>query len=219
MDFELDHLFICVDEGGPEAEQLQALGLTEGPPNIHPGQGTANRRFFFDNTMLELVWVTNPAEAQGEMAGPLQLWERWSGRQGGACPFGVCLRPARAGVEGLPFAAWPYRPTYLPDPLCLHIATTCSSPRVPLLFYFPLYRRPQEQSAPIDGARQHPLGVRQITRVLVHGPTPPALEDPTAMGIVQFPRADHHLMEVGFDGETAGRHADLRPTLPLILRW
>jgi hypothetical protein len=40
------------------------FGLLEGSSNAHPGQGTANRRFFFDNFMLELLWVTNPAEAR-----------------------------------------------------------------------------------------------------------------------------------------------------------
>ncbi|AFY78420.1 MAG: hypothetical protein IGR93_19055 [Hydrococcus sp. C42_A2020_068] len=57
MTFELDHLFICTAIGAPEADRLLSFGLTEGTPNIHPGQGTANRRFFFHNVMLELLWV------------------------------------------------------------------------------------------------------------------------------------------------------------------
>jgi hypothetical protein len=40
--------------------------MAEGEPNTHPGQGTACRRFFFRNAFLELVWVRDPAEAQGE---------------------------------------------------------------------------------------------------------------------------------------------------------
>ena len=43
----LDHIFIRARPGAPEAEALKAFGLTEGSPNRHPGQGTANRRFFF----------------------------------------------------------------------------------------------------------------------------------------------------------------------------
>jgi hypothetical protein len=42
--------------------------LTEGTPNIHPGQGTANRRFFFRNAMLELLWVNDEQFVQGPRA-------------------------------------------------------------------------------------------------------------------------------------------------------
>jgi hypothetical protein len=36
MDFELDHLFICVSASGPEADRLAGLGLTEGGPTRTP---------------------------------------------------------------------------------------------------------------------------------------------------------------------------------------
>jgi hypothetical protein len=52
MTVALDHLFICTSSGAPEAERLAEFGLIEGTPNCHPGQGTANRRFFFHNAML-----------------------------------------------------------------------------------------------------------------------------------------------------------------------
>jgi hypothetical protein len=57
MSVELDHIFICTEVGVPEADQLVTFGLTEGSSNLHLGQGTANRRFFFYNAMLELLWV------------------------------------------------------------------------------------------------------------------------------------------------------------------
>ncbi len=45
MEFELDHFFVLCSLGAPEASLLTAVGLIEGEPNTHPGQGTANRRF------------------------------------------------------------------------------------------------------------------------------------------------------------------------------
>ena len=93
MAVELDHVYLLVSVGAPDADRLAALGLTEGQPNRHPGLGTACRRFFFTNAYLELLWVENPAEAQGEVARPLRLWERWSQRRQGTCPFGVVFRP------------------------------------------------------------------------------------------------------------------------------
>lgn len=48
MTIELEHFFIRVRPAAPEADILAAMGLVEGTPNVHPGQGTANRRFFKD---------------------------------------------------------------------------------------------------------------------------------------------------------------------------
>ena len=96
MAFELDHGFIFTPINAPEAEQLKAFGLSEGSPNTHPGQGTANRRFFFENFMVELLWVSDPVAVQSEVIQPMHLWERWWGREGAACPFGICLRPSHS---------------------------------------------------------------------------------------------------------------------------
>jgi hypothetical protein len=49
MAVEFDHLFVCVSVGAIEAACVAAVGLREGAPNQHPGQGTACRRFFFHN--------------------------------------------------------------------------------------------------------------------------------------------------------------------------
>ncbi len=71
MSFELDHCFIWTEVGAPEADLLIEFGLTEGQSNMHPGQGTANRRFFFENVMLELLWVHNKTEAQSNRVLPV----------------------------------------------------------------------------------------------------------------------------------------------------
>src|ERR1035438_4241157 len=121
MSIELDHLFVCTAPGAPEAEELVRFGLLEGPPNRHTGQGTANRRFAFANAMIELLWVCDAQEAQSEGSRRTLLWERWSERKGKASPFGICLRPVASQDSVPPFPAWEYRPSYLPDPLAIHI--------------------------------------------------------------------------------------------------
>jgi hypothetical protein len=76
---ELDHLFICTAAGAPEAEKRIRFGLSEGTPNDHPGQGTANRRFAFSNAMIELLWVYEPEKAQNQVSTRTMLWDRWVG--------------------------------------------------------------------------------------------------------------------------------------------
>ena len=99
------------------------LGLKEGSANTHPGQGTACRRFFFENAYLELFWVSDPREAQAEEVLKARLFERWSKRNEGACPFAIIFRPADASVAAEPpFPTWAYRPSYMPAGVSIDIA-------------------------------------------------------------------------------------------------
>jgi hypothetical protein len=52
---EIDHIYICTEKNAPAGDLLVEFGLLEGSSNTHPGQGTANRRFYFHNLMLELL--------------------------------------------------------------------------------------------------------------------------------------------------------------------
>ena len=220
MPFELDHLYVLAEPGAPEAERLITLGLVEGTPNVHPGQGTANRRFFFQNAMLELIFVTDEAEARRAEVAPTRLWERSRWRQTAACPFGLCLRAT--GDDAPPFPTYEYRPAYLPEGAAIPIARGTLAVE-PMLFVNPFGRRPDsylpEQRQPLD----HPLGVREISAVHIDsaGCEPPS--DPLyfvrQQGIATFGNATGHLLELTFDGGAAGGMADLRPDLPLVLRW
>ena len=136
---ELDHVFVCCAVGAPEALLLVQRGLLEGSPNNHAGQGTANRRFFFSNAYLELLWVSDPAEAQREVVLPTQLWERWSRRTEGACPFGIVFRPRTVATAETPFSTWSYRPPYLPDGLSIDVGRDMALTE-PQLFYLPFAR-------------------------------------------------------------------------------
>lgn len=112
---QLDHIFIRSSKGGIEAETLLEFGLVEGTPNTHPGQGTANRRFFFHNMMIELLWVEDISEVQNERTKPLKLFERLSGTSEVVSPFGICFRPSENCNSIVPFTCWKYKPVYLPN--------------------------------------------------------------------------------------------------------
>jgi hypothetical protein len=215
---ELDHVFVCTEVGAQAAAAaLARLGLTEGSPNTHPGQGTACRRFFFRNAYLELVWVSEPKEAQSDLAAPTRLWERWSGRGGAACPFALVFRGA--GGARPPFETWAYRPPYLPPGVAIEVAVGTGL-REPELFYIDSSRRPDQLGRqPID----HALPLREISRVEVRlperGAPSTALRAAEEAGLLALRAGDAYLMELAFDGAPYGRHADLRPELPVVLRW
>ena len=141
MTVELDHMFVFTGVGAPEADRLVAFGLTEGTSNPHPGQGTANRRFFFRNAVLELPWVHDECEARSPSIAPARLWERWKYRFTGYSPFGICLRSSTPTGTALPLAMWEYRPPYLPPGLHVDVAGGTAASE-PLLFSGPYGGRP-----------------------------------------------------------------------------
>jgi Glyoxalase-like domain len=220
VDFELDHVLVWVSPGAPEAERLVAFGLTEGTRNVHAGQGTANRRFFFENAMLELIWVHDATEAQTPPGARLGIVERWRHRETGASPFGLCLR-RRAEAATSPFETWPYRPAYLPAGLAIDMAATSLVTREPLIFLAP-FRRP----GAVPAVRQplaHAAGVRKVSavRIGVPGAEPlsATLRAVETTGVATFPRGGEPRLELGFDGERQGGSVDFRPHLPLVFHY
>lgn len=54
---EIDHIFIFSNTNGREADDLVSSGLAEGSNRIHKRQGTMNRKFYFENFFLQILWV------------------------------------------------------------------------------------------------------------------------------------------------------------------
>jgi hypothetical protein len=216
MAFVIDHVFIMCSPGGPEAGALLRAGLVEGSSNTHPGQGTASRRFFFENMYLELVWVSDAEEVQRELVSRTRLWDRWSRREAGACPFGLVFR----GVTGSPrppFPTWSYHPPYSDVAIDIGLGTPLSEPD---LFYF---RFPRPASALSSEPTAHAVPLKSLTALRVGIPGPVVRSEAAlaaeATGLVTFPTADDYVMTLAFDGTAHGRTRDLRPELPLVLAW
>jgi hypothetical protein len=223
MTFEFDHLFILTEIGASDADRLVSLGLLEGTSNHHPGQGTTNRRFFFHNAMLEFLWVCDAEEARSDLIRPTHLWERWANRQNGACPFGICLRTTTNDGDSIAFPSWAYRPPYLPAPLSIAVGTNSDVLTEPMLFQTPFGKRPDRYSTEKAQPLNHPLGLREITRVeLVSAATEPP--SPELQAVLNTDRVGlragvGYCVELEFDGEVQGQQVDFRPGLPLVISW
>jgi len=215
MRIELDHLFVCTAPGAPEAEKLVQFGLHEGPPSQHAGQGTANRRFAFANAMIELLWVSDAREAQSQSTRRTLLWERWSGREDNASPFGICLRPVDSQDTGPPFPAWEHRPAYLSDPLFMHIGEV--GIEEPMWVYLGFMRRVHREQRFIE----HPLGIREITGLTLTTPVPlrsNLSQKIVESGILATRAGTTSLLEIEFDGNRRKEYMDFRPHLPLVFQ-
>jgi len=223
MDLEFDHVFILTQPEGSEADAVIASGFTEGSRNIHPGQGTANRRVFFHNAMLEFLWVTDAAETHTDLIAPMQFLARANYRQSNYSPFGIGLRhsPGTKDAEKLlPFETWAFRPPYLPSYLQFEVAYTqrCE----PLIFVMPFRAtRPDAVSPDKRQPLEHSNAVREITELCITlpqtEPLSPALHFLQELGIAFAPGQTHRL-EITFDGGSQGRTIDFQPKLPLVLQ-
>jgi hypothetical protein len=216
MSLHLDHAFITCEVGAPEAEVLLSHGFVEGSRNVHHGQGTANRRFFFANFMLELFWVSDPAEAASDRVRDTGLWERWSRRKAGASRFGIAYGGAPAAGAPPPFTTQPYFPAYAPPGLSLEVVHGLQL-REPALFYLPWLQADRERREPIE----HAVPVRTVTGIAIGLPDLKALSSAACRvrdaGMLSFIESASPLLEVQFLDQQA-RVIDCRPDLPLIFR-
>jgi Glyoxalase-like domain len=217
MTLEVDHAFIACAPGAPEGDALLRLGFVEGSGNTHPGQGTANRRFFFENFMLELLWVTDRSEATSPQTRRTRLWERCSEREAGVNPFGIVFRAVGDQESAAPYPTWPYYPSYLPAGLSIQIAegTTLQEPE---LFYLPFLRQ--------SGVRRleptnHVPTVGKLRKLRAGVPKLRELSDASRIaescGLLSYFEAEKHVLEIQFEA-SSGVQYDLRPALPLLLR-
>jgi hypothetical protein len=245
---ELDHVFVMCDVGAPEADGLIARGLREGSPNTHPGQGTACRRFFFENAYLELVWVAEPAEAQSAVVAGTRLWERWVHRRSDASPFGIVLRGGSDPDATDPtWPTWSYRPAWLPGDQAIEFADG-QALHEPAIIALPFVSERSRMGAePLD----HDV---PLTRLVVasfgytrRGTLSVAAQALHAAGIATFTSSDEPVARLRFAAglgttlgepalpgrnrpphartlpalqqDCAGRLIDLRPVLPIVLEW
>ena len=221
MRFALDHIFIMTAVGAPEGNRLVDFGLTEGTSNRHTGQGTENRRFFFEQGMLELLWVYDQANAQNLAIEKTNLWDRWTFRGGAASPFGICVKPVDTTAGQAPFPAFKYTPPYLPEGLFFWVADTAVSE--PLWFCPPSERLPNTGRVNAEQPTEHDAGFKAITAVTVTIPGAGGLSDVAKIidreSPVTVQSGDEHLFTVRFDDAQVGKTHDFRPGLPLIFRW
>ncbi|MGH8290301.1 MAG: hypothetical protein ACREV7_14960 [Steroidobacteraceae bacterium] len=189
--------------------------FVEGSRNVHPGQGTANRRFFFANFMLELLWVADPLEAAADAVRHTGLWEHWSRRDEGASRFGIVYGGVPTQGSQLPFTTQSYHPAYLPHPTSIEVVQGLTLAE-PALFWVPSLRveRPTSNE-PIS----HRAPVRNVIRIAVGVPFARSLAKAARrvhdVALLDFFEASSPVLEVRFPAEHDGL-IDCRPDLPLV---
>ena len=214
MSLTLDHVFVITEPGASAAERLIDLGLEEGSANVHPGQGTANRRFFFAGFVLELLYVSDVDEARHGAGRDLNVLARHCDAD--ASPFGLVVRVADPDTPPA-FPNWRYFPDYFGGTLCFHVGENSTDLAEPLCICMPpaLPRRSGPSTEPDNPDWR-------LTDVEIGVPTdaPSAvLQHFAAIDGVHVALGQAHRLTLRFNDGAAGRSEDLAPELPLLVRW
>lgn len=213
MAIELHHFFILTDKEDSLSKQISSIGLIEGTRNNHPGQGTANRRFFLPNSTLELIYVRDVNEALHGRGSRLRFVERVSDPI--SSPFGLIAKSATESKD-VPFPGWHYYPEYFGDDQYFHVGENSDLLEEPLCVCMPTnLSRPETPPK-----SENPLWTLTELRISVPviKPTPP-LEAFSRCEAVSLKLNEPHRMEIVFNEKKGGRTKDMTPEYPVVIYW
>jgi glyoxalase-like protein len=220
-----DHVWIMVSPNAPERAALERAGFQISPDvNHHEGQGTASITVEFQNAFLELMWpdpavpVAPGLERAAEKFRQRMLW-----RSSGWCPIGVGLRRLGQADIGFPFPTWSVTPPWLPAGSAIEMLTPRDDTRSPSLFVTPRALADTIEQAARASKFHHPIGVHRITAIRLVSPRTyrpiDALKYLQNLHVVGLERGEQWLLELTFDGGKKKKSKDLRPDLPLVVRY
>jgi Glyoxalase-like domain len=158
---EIDHIFMFVEPNGPELDQIKALGLIETYRREHPGQGTANVCFAFENMFIELLWMVDPLEALSPPIVRTGLEPRSRWKTAGTCPFGIAWRGEYDGS----IETWDFAPPYLPAGVTIDVAVDSDDPLQPMMFTFPGSKAPANWNEARKGDLQRASGLQIVSQI------------------------------------------------------
>jgi hypothetical protein len=156
---DIDHIFIFTESKGKAADQLVSFGLTEGSSRIHKGQGTTNRKFYFENFFLEILWVHDENEMKSDLVKPTGLWQRANYKTNNSSPFGLCIVNTDE-TDSLFEKSLKYQPEYFPWGLSIDILTNENQPELPWTFRLPFKELKKNEVEPIV----HANGIKRLTK-------------------------------------------------------
>ena len=222
MSLLLDHIFILTDPGAPVADRIAELGLTEGSDNQHPGQGTANRRFFFNNTTLELIYIDDEQECIDGPGRDLDFPGRY--QQTVASRFGLVARLPTAGTTPT-FSYWPYFPQYFPDGTHFLVGKNSSNPVEPLCICMPpnLFNGANKVAQAEALLQKEPVNTGwQLTSLQLTLPVTSVSDTLAAFAHskpVSLEFGDEHHLKLGFNDRRENQSRCFAPEIPLTIEY
>lgn len=228
----LSHCWIMVGTGAPERSALEKAGFRIAPTiNRHTGQGTASISVELLNGFLELMYPdpTVPVSPERKAgAEKFRLKSAW--RESGYSPFGIVFDRTPATPTKLPFPTWTFSADWMDKDTFIEMMTPKEMPRAVSLSIssHAVGTSEKENEAlardPVKGAMfLHPNGARRLTGMRVTAPSadllPPAASYISEHGLMKLDVGKEWLLEVTLDNGKQAVTKDLRPDLPVMIRY
>jgi Glyoxalase-like domain len=222
---ELDHVWIMVSPNAPERAVLERAGFRISPDvNRHDGQGTASITVEFENAYLELIWPDSTVTvAPGLERAAEKFRQRMLWRSSGWCPVGIGLRRTAPSNDALPFPTWSWTAEWMPKGSEMVMLTPRDDTRSPALFIEPRGLTDTGEQAARAALYDHPIGARRITAIRLISPKTyqpiASLKYLQTQHVLSIKAGDQWLLELTFDGGKRKQTKDLRPDLPVVIRY
>ncbi|MEO1516894.1 MAG: VOC family protein [Bacteroidota bacterium] len=234
---QVDHVNIWIDEPAAGKKKLEALGFTAIPDSlcqVHQGQGTTGRYFYFLNAYLELIFINDREEFErnAQKNNALDFLERSNSPDNGFCPFGVALKVDGYDREKIPFDVVAYSQDWMGHGNNIYTAKNSKTKKEePSIFVvypeieFDVFDSKDDllnipnQYAMWRQFYQHDNGVEKITKIKIHShqleETSQTVQALRQIGTVELLEGEPYLMDLYFDDHRQNQSHDLRPVLPL----
>ncbi len=210
---------------------LQKLGLNCTEPQSNSTQGTVSTLIFFENVYLEIFWFEeNSPLVPHDMEQEFNFQARVNWISTGASPFGFGLFYSTTNQDN--FVPEPAEVIVISEsPTSASLQSFCplnlANPEEPICYFVPDYEakrnRLDRSLAIAEETRKPGLGIRKLThlktRIISHRVITPPLIDITNQKLLEIEYKKHPLLELTFDDGNQQRLLDLRPLIPIVLRY
>ncbi len=237
--YQIYYLFAFSSVGRQIVPFLRKLGLNCTEPTKNPAHGTVSTLIFFENVYLELFWSEETSHlAQSDMLREFNFLARVNWLETGASPFGFGLSYPTdndnflaSTVEAM---GTDERSTF--EQLLPFCSINLSNPEEPICYLVPDYEakgnRLNRVLATAEQIMNPSLEMRKLTHVklrvirdqlsllaLPNRVLATPLVSLGAQNLVDIEYKKHPLLELTFDDGNQKRFVDLRPLIPIVLRF
>jgi hypothetical protein len=227
---ELDHIFIWVSKGAPEAKALEEIGLQPyAEATQHKGQGTASKVFIFENAYLELIWIEDEqAAAKNAARSGIDMRRRARWRQTGASPFGIGLHYLRGKASPAPFPVIPYWSEWMKPETTIEFSKAITAQSEPMYFIVPDYLAVSDSALQealrtrSSSMKPQGLAVQRLTDVRIISVAKRLTATASLLSrnrVVTIKGGKTAVMELTFDAGKQGKRHDLQARLPLVIKY
>ncbi len=237
--YQIYYLFAFSAVGKQLIPFLRKLGLNCTEPQSNPAQGTVSTLIFFENVYLEIFWFEKASHlTQSEMMREFNFQARVNWLETGAAPFGFGLSYLTGNDNFVPSTveAITTDERSISEQLLEFCPINLSNPEEPICYLIPDYEAKRNRLnrvlATAEQIMNPSLEIRKLTHVklrvisdqlsllaLCNGVLATPVESLGAQNLLDIEYKKHPFLELTFDDGNQKRFVDLRPLIPIILRY